>query len=133
MALVEGRDGVALGTAAVEIVHGDVEIDFATGSLDAENHGFGVYAAGEAGFAHVNFRRKDLEAKTLVVEQGDAVADDHVGEFADRFANSLFALREFGAGKLAGNAHGDLGCEVENHAPFDVALDGNERGDALAA
>src|SRR5215475_12067663 len=107
----------------MEIVHGDVEKDLAAGRFNAKDHGFGVHAAGEAGFAHVNFRRKHLEPEALIVEQRDAVADDHVGEFADGFANSLFALREFGASKLAGHAHRDVRSEVKNHAALDVALD----------
>src|SRR5271169_4953253 len=117
----------------MEIVHGDVEIDVAAGGFNSENHGFGIGAATEALFAHVNFGWIDLEAKALVVEKGDAVADDHVGELADGFANHLLAFGQSGAGKLAGDAHGDVGSEIEDDTAFNVALDGDESGDTLAA
>src|SRR5215472_9113306 len=131
--LIESRHRRLFTAAAMEIVHGDVEIDFAAGRFNTKDHGFSVHAAGKAGFAHVNLRREDLETKTLVVKKRDAVADDHVGEFADGFTNGLLALRQFRAGQLARHAHGDVRSEIQNDAAFDVALDGDQRGDAFAA
>ena len=92
----------------MEIVHGDVDIDFAAGCFDAKNHGLGIHAARETFFVHVDFGRKDLETEALVVEQRDGIADDHVGELTDSFANNLLAFREFRTGKLAGDTHGDF-------------------------
>src|SRR5882762_6047452 len=131
--LVERADGAALGAAAMEVVHSDVEIDFAARGFDAEDHGFGVGAAAEALLAYVNFRRKNFEAEPLVVEKRDAVADDHIGEFADGFADDLLALGQGFAGELAGDAHGDVRGQIEDDAALDVALDGDEGSDAFAA
>ena len=89
--------------------------------------------AGETFVLHVNFWREHFEAKTLVVEQRDGIADDHVGEFADGFARDLFAFVDGAAGEMAGNFVSDFGSDVEDDAAFDVALEENVRGDAFAA
>src|SRR6266436_6691183 len=89
---VDGGYGVAAATA--QIVHRDVEINLAAGRLDANDHGFGVRASFQAFLVHVNFRRKNFESETAVVEQSDRVSDDHVGELANRFAHHLIALRD---------------------------------------
>src|SRR5208282_2176044 len=107
--LVEGGDGGAFAAAAMEIVHGDVNVNFAAGRFDAEDHGFGINAARKPFLVHVDFRRKYLEADDLV------------------------AFGKFGPGKLAGNAHGNVGSEIEDHTAFDVTLDGYESGHTLAA
>jgi len=43
----------------------------------------------------------------------------HVGEFADGFADDLLAFGQGFAGELAGDAHGDVGSEIEDDAAFD--------------
>jgi hypothetical protein len=70
---------VAFVAAAMEIVHGNVEIGLAAGGFDGDDHGFGVLAAGKAFFVHVHFGREDFEAKALVVKKSYGIADHHVG------------------------------------------------------
>jgi len=76
---------------------------------------------------------KNLETEALVVEERDGIADDHVGEFTDGFANDLLAFRELRTSKLAGNAHGDFRREIKDDAALDITLDGDKSGNALAA
>ena len=129
---VGGNPGLAQ-FSVVSIEHRDVEIGEAAGSFYGDDHRFRVGAAREAFFIHVNFRRIDLETKTLVVEKRDGIADDHVGEFADRFANDLVAFLNFASREMAGHFHGDFRRKIENDAAFDIALDGDKSGDAFAA
>jgi len=98
-----------------------------------QDHGLSIHAARKSLLVHMDFGRKNLEAETLVIEKRDGIADDHVGEFADGLTNDLLAFREFRTGKLAGHAHGHFGREIEDDAALDVALDGDESGDTLAA
>src|SRR5271169_3498139 len=102
-ASVESVDGGLIATAAVEIVHGDIDVDLPTRRLDTQDHGFGVDVAGEPFFAHMNFRRKYLEAEALIVQQRNRVADDHVCQFTYVFANDLLALLDRRARQLRGD------------------------------
>src|SRR4029077_9352686 len=129
--LVERGDGSLPATAAMEIVHGDVDVNLATRRLDAQDHGFGIGVAGKPLFAHVNFRRKDLEAKALIIEKRDRIADDHIGELTHGLANNLLALRNRRAGEMSRNADGHFRGKIKDDAAFDIALNQNERGDAL--
>src|ERR1700722_896437 len=131
--LVEDCGGIALFAAPMQILHGDVEVDLAAGRFDANHHGFGIGASGKALLVHVNFRWEHLETKALIVKQGHGVSDDHVRKFANGFACDLFGALYRAARKMAGNLQGHLGSQVQNHAPFDVAFDENERGNAFAS
>src|SRR5208282_2467968 len=66
--LVESVDAGLFAAAAMEVAHGDVDIDFAAGSFDAEDHGLSIHAARKAFLVHMDFGRKDLEAEALVIE-----------------------------------------------------------------
>src|SRR5262249_31780333 len=87
----------------------------------------------EAFVINVNFRRKYLEAITLVIQQRDRVADDHVRELADGFANDLIARGDFGSSQDTRNANSDFWREVQDDAALNVALDRDEGGDTFAA
>ena len=119
---VESRDWGLFAAAAMEIVHRDIDINFAARCLDAQDHGFGVGIAGKSFFAHVNFRRKYLEPESLIVQKGNRIADDHVGQFADRLADNLLALWNRRAREMPGNADGHFRSEIKNDAALDVAL-----------
>src|SRR5262249_35371452 len=112
-------------------MHGDVQEDRATRSLDGKNQRFCVSGSGEALVVHVNLWRKDLEAKALVVEQGYGISDDHVGEFADRLANGLLAIAHFSAREFGGDSRGNFRREIEDDAALDIAFDSDQRGDSL--
>src|SRR4030095_7316809 len=89
IALSRSGSEIAITATTGQVVHGDIEKDVATGGFDVQNHGFGVLRTSESFVAGMNFRRKNLESVALIVEQGNRVSDDHVGEFADRFARGL--------------------------------------------
>src|SRR5271165_3972107 len=114
--LVERGNGSLLATPPMQIVHGDVKVDLPARSLYTNNHCFGFRVATKTLLAHVNFRWKHLKAETLVVEQRNGIADDHVGQFANRLAYHLFAFRKRAAGKVARYAHGHFRSQIENHA-----------------
>src|SRR6267143_4716943 len=116
----------------VQIVHGDVQVHVAARRLDANHQRFGVRAAAQPRFVHVNFRRKHFEVKSLVVQQRHGISDDHVRHFANGFTHHLLARFHFRARQQTGHLHGHFGRQVENHAAFNVSLDGDERGNAFA-
>ncbi len=117
----------------MQVMHRDIEVDLAARRFDADDHGLGVGVAGQALIVHVNFRRENFEAKALIVEQRDGISDDHVGEFADRFARDLFAFDDFGAGELACHLQSDFRSQIKNYTALDFAFDDDERGNSLAA
>src|SRR6266700_367155 len=130
---VERRGSVALFAATMEIVHGDVQVNLSAGRLDANHKAFGVGAARQPRFVHVDFRRKHCKMKSLVVQQRHRSTDDHVRHFANPFFHHLLAGFDFRACKLAGHFHRHFLREIENHASFNIALDGDQRGDTFAA
>src|SRR6266436_107637 len=130
---VQSRNCVAFFAAAMQIVHGNIQVDLSAGRFDADHQRFRVGAACQARFIHVDFWRKHFKMKSLVVEQRHRIADDHVRHFANRFFHHLLAGFNFRACKLAGHFHRHFLREVENHAAFNIALDGDERGDTFAA
>src|SRR5271168_4292607 len=81
----------------------------------------------------MQFRRMDLETEPLIVQGSDGVANDEVGEFEDSlFHDTLCKLNGF-ARQRGGDGHGGVRVEVENDSSFDVSLDHDEGGYALAA
>src|SRR5258708_1584730 len=130
---VERRGSVALFAATMQVVHGNVQVNFSAGRLDANHQSFRVRAARQPCFVHVDFRRKHFKMKSLVVQQRHRIADDHVGHLTNRFFHHLLSGFDFRACKLAGHFHRHFLREIENHASFNIALDGDQRGDTFAA
>src|SRR5882762_6293448 len=124
---------VALLPPPMQIVHRNVQVNVAARRLDADHHRFRLGAAGQPRFVHVNFRRKHFEMKSLIVQQRHGIPDDHVRHLANRLPDHLLARLNFRPRELARHLYRHFRREVENHAPLDVSLDGNERRDTLAA
>src|SRR5713226_5584851 len=82
---VQSGNGFALLPATMQIVHGDIQVNLSARCLDANHKSFGVGAACQSRFIHVDFWRKHFKMKSLVVEQRHGIADDHVRHFANRF------------------------------------------------
>ena len=89
---------------------------------------FHVLRAAEALLAGVIDGRMDLETESLIVESGDSVADDEIGQFGDGLANDLRVGIHLSACDGAGDLHGGAVLNVEDDAPFDVAADLNHGG-----
>src|SRR5260370_42541419 len=53
----------------MQIMHRNVQINVAALCLDANHQRFGIRAARQPRFVHVNFRRKHFEVKFLIVQQ----------------------------------------------------------------
>src|SRR6266446_5430611 len=129
---IQRRNCVPLIPPPVQIVHHDVEVHFAAGSLDADHQSFRVRASCQPFLVHVDFRRKHFEAKSLVVQQRHRISDDHVRQLANCFAHYLLARFNFHSCELAGHFDRHFRRQIKNDAPFNVSLDGDERRDALA-
>ena len=53
--------------------------------------------------------RTNVKVESLIVERGDGIANDLVGQFADRLAHQVFVgLGYFDAGQTAGELHAQL-------------------------
>jgi hypothetical protein len=124
---------IPLVSAAGQIVHGDVEKDIPAGCFNSQNHCFGIVAATESLFIHVDFRGENLESETLVVEKGDGISDDHVREFANGFTYNLIARGNLRPCKLTCNSNGNFGSKIQNDPAFDVSLDSYKRSNAFTA
>src|SRR6267143_2043703 len=130
---VQSRNRVPLLPPPMQIVHRNVQVNVAARRLDADHHCFRLGAADQPRFVHVNFRRKHFEMKSLIVQQRHGIPDDHVRHLANRLPDHLLARLNFRPRELARHLYRHFRREVENHAPLDVSLDGNERRDTLAA
>src|SRR5437899_182069 len=130
---IQRWNGFALLPPTMQIVHRDIEVDLSARRLDANHQSLRVRASRQSLFVHVDFRGKHFEMKALVVQQRHRIADDHVGQLTNRFLYDLLAGFHFRARKLAGHLHRHFLREVENHAPFDVAFDRDERCHTVAA
>src|SRR6266446_1981854 len=117
----------------MQIVHRNIQINVAARRRDADHQRFGVRAARQTRFVHVNFWRKHFEMKALVVQQRHRIPDDHVRHLANRFPHHLVARFHFCPREQARHLHRHVRRQIENHAPFNVSLDGDQRGNALAA
>src|ERR1039458_5204579 len=60
--------------------------DFSAGSIEAHHHRFGVFTAFAALLGSVQGWGTNMKVKSLVVERGDSVANDLIGQLTDRFA-----------------------------------------------
>src|SRR6266513_3625970 len=130
---VQRRNSVPLLAPPMQIVHCNVHIDIPAGGLDTNHQRFRVGAASQPGFVHVNLRREHFKVKSLIVQQRHGIADDHVSHLAHRLPHHLFAGHNFCPRELARHLQSHFRREIENDAPFDVSLDGDERRDPLAA
>jgi len=73
-----------------------------------------------------------VEVKAFVIEGGDGVANDLVGEFADRFARqSLIGLGDFNSGQTAGELQCCPKLDIKNDPPFDLAREANFGSDSV--
>src|SRR5712664_124812 len=66
---IQCRNRVPLTPPPAQIVHRNVEVNFAARRLDADHQRFRVRASAEPFIVHVDFRRKHFEVKPLVVQQ----------------------------------------------------------------
>src|SRR6266850_709658 len=129
---IQSRNRVPFIPPPMQIVHRNVQVNFAARRLDADHQRFRVRASAEPFVVHVDFRRKHFEVKPLVVQQRHRISDDHVRQFTNRFARHLLARFNFHSRKLARHFDRHFRRQIQNDAPFDISLDGDERRDALA-
>ena len=72
------------------------------------------------------------EMKALVIQDGDGISGDLIGQFTNRFPHQIIGLGEFGAGEMAGYAHCGLGIEIEDDSTLDVTGKRDQRGHTFA-
>src|SRR6266536_493399 len=112
-----------IAAAAAIVLEGDVHHHAAGGRLKVHDQRLDVLRAAEAGDGGVVDWRMDPEAEALIVEAGDGVADDHVGQLGDALANELRIGFELHAGQRTGDLHGGGVVHVEDDAALDVPGD----------
>src|SRR5260370_36906271 len=79
---IQRRNRFPLLAPPVQIVHGNIQVDVPARRLHTNDQRFGIGAASQPRFVHVNFCRKHFEMKSLVVQQRHGLADDRVGRLA---------------------------------------------------
>src|SRR5712664_3881050 len=130
---VQRRNRAPLLPPPVQVVHRYVQVHAPARRLDANHQRFRLGAAAQPRLIYMNLRRKHFEMKSLIVQQRHGIPDDHVRHLANRLPDHLLARLNFRPRELARHLYRHFRREVENHAPLDVSLDGNERRDTLAA
>src|SRR5208282_6413910 len=118
---------------AAQVAQRYVHEDISAGSIEAEHQGFGVFTAFAALLGSVLGGRMNTKVKSLVVERGDGVANDLVGQLTDRLPDQIFAgVGSFDSGETAGELHGGSLVGIENDPAFDFAREANLGSDAFA-
>ena len=95
--------GRVIGHSPLVIAQRDIHEDISAGGLEADHQRFCVFTGFVALLGGVQERWMNAEMKSLVVERGDGVADDLVGQFKDRFLDQLIGFGQFGARIVAGD------------------------------
>src|SRR5580700_5857158 len=106
--LVLRTQGRVIGHAALVVAQRNIHEDVAKGGLEADHQRFGVFTGLVSLLRRQQERGMHAEMEALVVERGDGVAHDLVGEFKDGFFDQRVRLGQFGASVVAGHLHGRL-------------------------
>src|SRR6266446_2631934 len=114
------------------VAKSDVHEHAAAGGFETNYQGFGVFTAGGAVFGSVQNGGMYAEMETLVIQGGDGVSGDLIGQLANRFPDQVVGLGQFGSGKATGDSHGCFGVEIEDNSAFDVSGERDDGGHALA-
>ncbi len=74
-----------------------------------------------------------MEVKSLVVERGDGVANDLVGQFTDRFAYQIgVGFGDFDASQTTGELHRGFKVDIKNDPAFDLTHQANLGRDSFS-
>src|ERR1035438_4443852 len=107
-------DSRAFQRPAGVVAQRHIHEDFSAGSIEAHHHRFGVFTAFAALLGSVQGWGTNMKVKSLVVERGDSVANDLVGQLTDRFAYQIVALGDFDARQKSGELHRRPRVRIKN-------------------
>src|SRR3981081_4935284 len=96
------RDGRPLRRAAAVVAQGHIHENASAGSIEAHYQGFSVFTALAALLGRVQGWWPNVKMESLIVERGDGVANDLIGQLTDRLAHQIVALGYFDAGETGG-------------------------------
>src|SRR3981081_1455057 len=91
------RDGGPLRRPAAVVAQGHIHENASAGSIEAHYQGFSVFTALAALFGRVQGWWPNVKMESLVVERGNGVANDLVGQLTDRLAHQIDTHRAFDA------------------------------------
>src|ERR1700686_4681592 len=103
--LLLSRDGSPFRRPAAMVAQRYVHEDISAGSAEAHHQGFRVLTAFAALLRSVQSWWTNVKVESLVVERGDGVSNDLVGQLADRLAHQIVALGYFDTGQTGGELH----------------------------
>src|ERR1700736_3987145 len=130
--LLSGR-GCDLVLPPDVVTQGDIHEDAAAAGFEADDQRLGVLAAGGAVFGSEENWRMDAEMEALIVQGGDRISGDLVGQLTNRFPYQFVGFGQIGAREVAGYPHRSLRVEVEDNSALDVPAERHQRGHAFAA
>ena len=114
------------------IANGDVQVDSAFRRLKPQHDRFRVGRPLQSGVHRINFGRMDSEFEAIVIQLCYGIPNHHVSQLANRLARRFFRK----AVRCARNIGSRLLCRghlhVENDAPFDLAANSDQSGDACS-
>src|SRR5580658_10913292 len=114
------------------VAQGYIHKNISTGSLEAHDERFRVFTAFASLLGGMHCGRPNVEMKSLIIQRGDGIADDLVGELADRLAYKLvIGLGDLDARQAASQLCRGWLVHIKNYSPFDLAGEANLGGDSL--
>jgi hypothetical protein len=127
------HDGCVLGYLAAVIAQGYIHEDISAGCAETHHQGFGILAGFAALFGGVDAWGMNAKVKSLIVESGHGVANDLVGEFADRFTHKIVVgFRHCDSGQAAGELHGRREVDIKDDSAFNLTGECDFGGDSFA-
>src|ERR1700687_3957013 len=123
--LLLSRDRSPFRSPAAMVAQRHVHEDVSAGSAEAHHQSFSVFTAFAALLGSVQGWWTNVKMESLVVERGDGVANDLVGQFTDRLAYQIVGLGYFNAGQTGGELHRRSQVDIKNNSPFNLAREAN--------
>src|SRR6202521_6393397 len=126
------RDRSPFRRPAAVMAQGHIHEDVSAGRVEAHHKRFSVFTAYAALLGRVQGWWTNVKVESLVVERGDGVANDLVGQLTDCLAYQIVGLGYFDAGQTGGELHRRSQVDIKNDPPFDLARQANLGRDPFA-
>src|SRR5260370_29478387 len=108
------RDRSPFRRPAAVIAQSHIHEDVSAGSAETHHQGFCVFTAFAALLGSVQGWWTNVKVESLIVECGDGVANDLVGQLTDRLAHQIVALGYFDSGQAGGKLHRRSQVHIKN-------------------
>src|SRR5208282_2171135 len=114
------------------IPQGHVHEDISSRSIEAHHQRFSIFATFAAFLGGVQRGRTNVKVESLIVERGNGISNNLVGQLAHRLPHQFFVgFGHCNSRQTAGESERRSQVDIENDSPFDLARQVNFGSDPL--